>query len=97
MPDTRAYTLAQLEDQGLTFRAEVRAYVLAGVVLAVTTAQAQGLGDIGYIAGALAMARFVALTFRLDWQGLVKDARHELGDGLGELLDAAIRAGAIEG
>ena len=68
------------------FARDVRAHILAGVVLVIRCARRQG-GDPQYIAGVLALAEHNALSVGLDWPEVLDLARAELGTDLGQLID----------
>lgn len=73
------------------FTSDIRARILAGLVLAIETANAQNLGNVEFCSGVLAMAQHQALTFGLSWPAIVKDARQALGGDLGDLLQLEAR------
>lgn len=73
----------------LYVKEDIRGTVLAGIVLAVS------LGEGERLAGALIMAQHQALAFNLDWAGIVRDARLQLG-AASVLLDT-VPMGIIEG
>lgn len=70
-------------------KSEVRAAILAGLVLTVRCAQVRR-GDPHFIAGVLAMAEHQAVTFDLSWPALLDRARAVLGGDVGGLIDAAL-------
>jgi hypothetical protein len=72
------------------FSSDLRAVVLAGVVLSVRTARAQGLGNVEFVAGILALAEHQALAFKVSWPDVLCDVRQVLGDGYAGLLDGSV-------
>jgi hypothetical protein len=68
---------------------EIGAGVLAGLVLAIETAHAQGVINVDYCAGVLAMAKHQAIVHHVSWPAVIYQARAALGGDLGALFDAA--------
>lgn len=75
---------------------DIRANVLAGLVLAIRTSHSQGSVNVDFVAGAVTMAQHTALGVKVEWQPLIDQARGLLGDDLGTLLDG-VTTYAIEG
>jgi hypothetical protein len=73
------------------YRNEIRASILAGVVLAVQTSTAHGPVNLDFIAGALSAYRHQATVFGVSWSRVIGAARGELGAGYDALLEAANR------
>jgi len=61
------------------FADEIRSTILAGVILAITTAQAHGVLSAAYIRGILALAQHQVIGLGLSWPAFVKDTREALG------------------
>ena len=78
------------------FREDLARVLLAGVVLAIEGAQAQGCTNVEHVNGILAMAKHQALAVGVAWPELVRDAHQALGDDLARLLDGATRALPLE-
>ena len=69
------------------FVSDIRAALVAGVVLSVETALANGRTNDEHLAGILTMAKHQALTFSIPWTFVVNDARASLGSGCAGLLE----------
>ena len=78
------------------FRQDLHAHILAGVLLLIRGALAQG-GSAQFIAGALAMAQHSALSVGIDWSDLLDSARAQLNTSGCQLLDAALQARMLDG
>jgi hypothetical protein len=76
------------------FQSDIRAAILAGLVLCVHTARATG-DNVEFLRGAVAAYQHMALAFKIPWSGLLTTARGSLGDDLGALLATA--SGLLEG
>ena len=68
------------------FPEDIAGACLAGMVQAVRTARACG-DNVEYLRGALGAYQHQALTFQIEWPGIVARARACLGDDLGALLE----------
>lgn len=71
------------------FAADVKAAVLAGVVLTVRCAQQAG--NVQFVAGILAMAEHNAIALGANWPAILKEARCALGADTAALIDAAMQ------
>ena len=69
------------------FVSDIRAALVAGAVLSIETATANGRANDDHLAGILTMAKHQALTFSIPWAFVVNDARASLGSGYAGLLD----------
>ena len=63
------------------FKPDLRAKALAGLVLTLTAAQANGNTNVEFMRGVVAMARYDVLDLGLSWSEFVEDARQALGAG----------------
>ena len=75
---------------------DIAASVLAGLVLAVRTANAHQAINVDFCAGLLAMAQHQAVTFQVEWWPVYSSARAMLGTDLGALLDSALPSAVLQ-
>ena len=68
---------------------DVAANIAALAVTILATSAADGGHNTEFVAGALAMARGLALAHRCDWPDVFQDIRLAVGDGQLAALDAA--------
>ncbi len=68
------------------FVQDIRSAIVAGVVLSIETATANGRANADHLAGILTMAKYQAGVFGIPWSFVVNDARLSLGAGCAGLL-----------
>ena len=75
------------------FKADLRAKTLAGLVLVITTAQAEGNTNVEFVRGAVAIARYDIQYLGYSWPEFVKDAQRALAvtESFGSLPGQALR------
>ncbi len=55
------------------FPSEIENHITGALVLAIETAQAQGMTNVEYLGGVLAMGKGLALSFGLPWGSILGD------------------------
>jgi hypothetical protein len=75
---------------------DIQGHILAGLVLAMETASAQGPLNADFCAGVVAMAKYTAAAYKIPWQEIVEDAREALGADLADLLEAVPMPAVLE-
>lgn len=75
---------------GAKYAWQTRAELIGAIVLMLRSAQYQG-GEPLFIAGALALAEWQAVSIKLDWLNMLDETRNLLGEKPKGLLDTALR------
>lgn len=78
------------------FKDDIAQSILAGVVLAIRTAQANEMASADYVSGILAMAEHQALTFGVSWLWTTGEAQAALGASYIDLFDQAASRAIVQ-